>query len=88
MIEFSKCRNVKTQQEAFAVESTFSIITLDFTPDSHVIFHEILFFTAQRKMRRKIINGESLENSQENVYGRVHSGKVASILFTDFNSML
>ena len=53
----------KSQQETFADESVFSIITPDFTPDFNVIFHEILFFTTQKEMLRKIINCESLERS-------------------------
>ena len=39
-------------------------------------------------MLQKIINCESLENSQENIYDGSYSGKVASLQRTDCNSTI
>ena len=78
----------KTKKETFAVESLFSVITCDFTPDFYVIFYDMLFFTTQRKILRKIINCESLENSQENAYDGKYSTKVTNLQCTDYNSTI
>ena len=54
-----------SKQETFVVETVVSIITSDFVSHFHIIFHEILFFTTQRRMLRIIINCEGLENLRE-----------------------
>ena len=66
-------------------QSVFNIITFDFASDFQAVFLEILFFTTQRKMLRKLFYRESFP---ENVYDVVYSGKVASVQCTDSRSTL
>ena len=47
-----------------------------------------ILHNTQEDMLQKIINCESLENSQENIYDGSYSGKVASLQRTDCNSTI
>ena len=66
-------------------QSVFNIITFDFASDFQAVFLEILFFTTQRKMLRKLFYRERFP---ENVYDVVYSGKVACLQCTDSRSNL
>ena len=61
-------------------------LSSDSKPSFQVIFHVICLFNRNEDVkRRKIIDGKSLEISQENVYDEVFFNKVTNLQCSDCN---